>query len=52
MTKSKIPDCGPNNRLTGEAEAIIDLMLRAKQNFSFTLNAIATKLGSASHSTI
>ena len=52
MTNSKIPDCGPTKRLTGEAEAIIDLMLREKQIFSFTLNAIATNLGSAAHSTI
>ena len=31
---------------------IIDLMLRAKQIFSFYLNAIATTLGSAAHSII
>ena len=52
MTNSKIPDCGPTKCLTGEAEAIINLMLRAKQIFSFSLNAIATTLGSAAHSTI
>ena len=31
---------------------IIDLMLRAKQIFSFYLNVIATTLGSAAHSII
>ncbi|KZR63947.1 hypothetical protein PMIT1306_00916 [Prochlorococcus sp. MIT 1306] len=52
FTNSKLPDCGPTNHLNEEAEAIIDLMLRTKQIFSFTLNSIATNLGNATHSTI
>jgi len=44
LTKSKISDCGLTNRLAEEAEAIVDLMLRAEQIYLFDFECDCNRL--------